>query len=188
VLLAYLAVLVLATTALAASGCGGSSITTTTTDASTTAAPPTTSTATTTAATATAPKVAVVTLAAGKPLTRAQWIARGEAICARLNAQLAANTVKSTSEFARVLPLAAADERTEFTALVKLVPPPSDAKAWQRFLTDTEQWAENSSKLAQSETPGQFTLKVPLVTSTKDLHERLAAIAKRAGFKECALV
>ncbi len=174
----YLAVL--AAIVLAAEGCGSSSKTPST-DASTAA----TSQA---ASTASAPKVAMVTLPTGKPLTHARWIAKGEAICAHLNAQLAANSVKSTSEFARALPIAAADERAEFRALVKLVPPPSYSKAWQQFLTDTKQWSENSAKLAQSTTPAQFTMSGALLTATKDLHERLAAIAKHAGFKECALV
>jgi hypothetical protein len=184
-LLMYLAALALAATVLAASGCGGSSKSGST---STSASAPTTTT--TTASTSTTPPATTTTVkvAAGKPLTHAQWIAKGDAICARLNAELAANTVKSTAEFARVLPVAAADEQAELAQLVKLVPPTSKTKDWQEFLTGTQEWAANSYKLAESSQSGSFTLKAPLVATTRKIHETLAHLAQHEGFKECSLV
>ena len=176
----HLAALALVAVTFAAAGCGGSSKTTTATA--------TTASSTTTPDTTTSTSVAVVKLASGRPLTRAQWLARGDAICARLNSQLGANTVKSTKEFARALPVAAAYERAELARLVKLVPPPSMATDWQQFLTSTQQWAENSTKLGESAQGGHFTLTAPLVITTRNLHEHLAGIAKRDGFKECSLV
>jgi hypothetical protein len=181
-----LAALALATTVLAASGCGRSSKPATTTAA--TSAPQTTSSTTVDAESTPTPTVAAVKPAVGKPLSRARWIAKGEAICTRLNAQLAARTVKSPTEFAVVLPQAAAYERAELAQLIKLVPPASEAGDWQKFLTETQQWAENSTKLGQIAQAGKFTLALPLVTTTRKLHEHLAHLASHKGFKECALV
>lgn len=181
-----LTALLLTMITLVASGCGGSSKAEVTTSASSTT---TTTTASTSAVTPTpTPKVAVVRLASGTPLTRAEWIKKGEAVCAKLNAQLAANTIRTPSDFARVLPQAAAYERAEFNSLVKLAPPASMSKDWQHFLTATEEWAENSLKVANLATPGNFNINTPLAVATKNIHEHLAAIAKRDGFKECALV
>lgn len=170
-------VLALGATALIASGCGSSKTNTVA------------STATTTS-TNTEPTPPSVVVAAGRPLTRGQWLKRGDAICARLNSWLATNPVKSAADFAVVLPQAAAYERAEFESLVKLVPPTNHRRDWQEFLRDTQQWAANSEALgrtAQAE-GAQFDINVPIARTTKDLHEQLAHIAKREGFKECSLV
>jgi hypothetical protein len=87
-----------------------------------------------------------------------------------------------------VLPLAAAYERAELVQLAKLVPPRAEAKDWQAFLTDTRQWAEYSVKMGESAQAGQFNAEMPLFKLTQHTHERLAAIARHAGFKECALL
>jgi hypothetical protein len=191
VLQAHLAALALAAITLAASGCGGSKTAATTAAASSTAPSiPTTNSAPTTAtSTTTTPTPVVgVKLASGKPLTRAQWLAKGDAICGRLNAQLAATPVKSIQEFTRVLPQAAAYERAELAQLVKLVPPTSKASEWQTFLVNTQQWAENSTRLGQLAQTSPIKLTNPLVTTTRKLHERLAHLAGHDGFKECSLV
>jgi hypothetical protein len=186
VLLAHLTGAAFAVVVLATTGCGNSSKTSTATAASATTTATTTS-STPTASTPTTTTISPVVIATGKPLTHAQWLAKGDAICARLNTQLAANGVKSLNEFARVLPEVAAYEHTELTQLVKLVPPPSQREDWQKFLNETREWAENSAKLGQSAQTTQFTLTEPLVVTTRKLHERLARVAKREGFKECSL-
>ncbi len=182
----HIATLVTATAVFIASGCGGSSTTGTTSNTSTfskhAAAQTTRSTA------ATQPKAALIAIPLGTPLTRSEWIKKGEAVCSKLNAQLAANTAKSTSEFARILPQAAAYEHTELVTLAKLIPPASMALDWRQFLTETKEWSENSLKIAQATPPGQFKIDTPLAVATKNIHEHLAAIARRDGFKECALV
>jgi hypothetical protein len=183
VLQVHLAALALAAMALAVSGCGSSSKSATATTSSTTAATIPASSTTSTAA----PTLTAVKLATGTPLTHAEWLARGDSICARLNAQLAANTVTSIRQLAQVLPQAAAYERAEFVKLVKLVPPSADATSWQKFLTETQQWAANSAALGRSARTTQFTLNEPLVTVTRSLHEKLARRAKQEGFKECSL-
>jgi hypothetical protein len=182
VLQVHLAALALAAILLAASGCGSSSKTTTTS----------TSTASTTAAVTSAStepaKAVVVKVGTGKPLSRAQWLAQGDEVCAQVNAELASKTIKSNAEFAVVLPQAAVYEQGEVEQLVKLVPPRSKTHDWQEFLNETQQWAENSKKLGEKAQGGQFTLAAPLVTTTRKIHEKLAHRAAHDGFKECALV
>ena len=76
-----LAALALAATTLAVSGCGGSSKT-----------EPAKTTASTTSGTA--------KTESGAPLTRAEFIARGEAICAHANAELNSHPIRSPKESA----------------------------------------------------------------------------------------
>jgi hypothetical protein len=183
VLHAHLAAFALVVSALVMSSCGGSSKSGSQTAGAIVAAPGSiTSSATLSLATV------VVKPVAGKPLTHAEWITKGEAICARLNAQLAATPAKSVTEFARALPQAAAYEQSELAQLVKLTPPPSRASDWQQFLTGTREWADDSAKMGASARAGQFNANMPLFQATQKAHEKLAAIAKRDGFKECALL
>ncbi len=184
----YLAALALIATSLVASGCGGSSKTVTTSAAATSTPTTTVSTATTAPATTTTAPVVTVQIAAGRPLAPAEWKAKAENICGRLNAELNAIKVKSTSELTTVLPQVAAYERIEVAELAKLVPPPSKAGDWQQFLNDTLQWAEDSSKLAGSSKLGDAISRSPLVETAKKLHEHFAKIVAHDGFKECAFV
>lgn len=187
----FAAALTLAIVVAVVSGCGGSSKTVATTSAVSTTTPTTISTTTPTTSSGgehPGSAVAEVRPASGTPLTRSAWLATGDAICARLNAQLTADTVKSAHEFAEVLPQTAADERAEFKQLVKLVPPTSMAKDWQEFLTYTHEWSENSAKLGNLALAGHLSLSAPLAITTREVHEHLAQIAKRDGFKECSLV
>jgi hypothetical protein len=121
-------------------------------------------------------------------LTHAEWISKGEAICSRLNAELAADSVKSQREFGRALPQAAADERAEAIELAALVPPKIEAAGWQQFLTSTQQWSENSAKLGEAARAGIFNTSLPLFRETEKLHAYLTAIVRHDGFKECALL
>lgn len=184
----HLAALALAAVAMAVSGCGSSSKSATATPSSAEAATTPTSSTTSTATPTPTTTLTAVKLATGRPLTRAKWLARGDSICTRLNAQLAASSVTSVRQLGQVLPQAAAYERAELAKLVKLVPPSADATGWQKFLTETQQWAEDSTLLGQSARTAEFTLNEPLVAVTRRLHEHLAHRAKQEGFKECSLV
>lgn len=178
----HLAAVALAATTLAASGCGGSSKT-----AASSSSASTTPATTATVATPPPTTTAAATVATGNPLTPAQWIAQGDAICARLNAQINAIRVRSSADLARALPQIAAYEQAGLTQLVKLVPPASRASDWKQYLTDLRQSAINSRKVAESAHGPQFTLSAPLVAATSRINEGLKAIAKRDGFKECSV-
>jgi hypothetical protein len=172
-----MAALALVAIALAASGCGKSSTTESTVGAAAaTSTQATTASSTTNASTSTQ---------SSKPLTRTEFIAAGETICAHLNTQLTASP-SNLSAIGRVLPQAAAYERTEYDELSKLVPPASMTSNWKKFLDGTRQWSEDSAKLGEFARAHKLTAAGPLAVATKNAHEQLAHLAKQAGFKECA--
>lgn len=167
-----------ATTALAASGCGSSKPSPTSSAASATTATTTPSSVPTTP----------VTLATGRPLTRAQLIARGDAICASAITKLTATTVRSTPEFARALPQAAIYLGAEAEGLSRLVPPASMTHDWTLIVNDIHFASQYVSRSAQyfkeklERSAGQLYAKANL------LNTQSKAIARRNGFKGCSRV
>jgi hypothetical protein len=185
VLHAHLAALALAAGALATPGCGSSSKPTGASTVTTQAA-----TAATTAPPGKSPLTAAADAAppSGKPLTRAQWIAKGDAICARLAAQRMGSTVKTQQEFARALTQYALYDRSELPQLAKLVPPSSKENDWQEFLTGLREVSTNSVALAKIAQAGNFDVNLPLLATTQLIRERIHALARHDGFKQCSRV
>jgi hypothetical protein len=173
------AALALATT-LAAAGCGGSSKTTSTT-ASTAASPTATQSTATTASTQTTSPTP------GPALTRAALIARADAICAHLHAQLATLSTNSRNGFAVVLPRAAAYERAEVAQLSTLTPPASMAEEWQRVLSGAKKFAEGSAKAGEYAQAKNTAAMNKAIGATSKTQQQSLTIAKRAGFKQCSL-
>jgi hypothetical protein len=178
-----LAVLVLAATTFAAAGCGSSSKGGSATTAASTAALSTT--VATAASSNTVPPAVAVPVASGKPLTRAQWLAKGDAICARLFRKLEPLAIKKIRELPRVLPQAAAYQRAAVAKLAKLVPPTSKAGDWQVFLRTTLRSAETEAKLAEYGKLGEAITRSPVGTAMVALQKHLAEMAKHDGFKVC---
>lgn len=175
-----LAALALVAVALVASGCGGSSKTagsTTTTTAASTAA------ATTTAATQ---PTTTVTLATGKPLTHAQWIAKGEAICTRTNSSMSATTAQTPKEFGRTFPQIAIYEHIESQELSKLVPPASKTHDWAQIVNNLQIISEESNVIATDFQAQNYKAGVPILKAAERLHEELNETAKHDGFNECS--
>jgi hypothetical protein len=194
-----LAAIVIAAVALGVSGCGGSSKTgSTTTVASTptqTTTAQTTSTQTTTAQTSSTTTTPVlpstgepIKIKSGTPLTRRVLIAKAEPICERANTELDSTKIKSIEDYARVLPQTASYDRIEANELSKLVPPAAMAKAWTEIVTDLQKFGEYTEMVAEYAQAKKFTTAVPIFTAGRATHEKLAGIAKRNGFKECAVI
>lgn len=199
-----LAAIVIAAVALGVSGCGGSSKTgstttvastpTQTTTAQTTTAQ-TTPAQTTSAQTSSTPTTPVlpstgepIKIKSGTPLTRRVLIAKAEPICERANAELDSTKIKSIEDYARVLPQTASYDRIEANELSKLVPPAAMAKAWTEIVTGLQKFGEYTEMVAEYAQAKKFTTAVPIFTAGRATHEKLAAIAKRNGFKECAVI
>lgn len=178
------AALALTAVILTAAGCGGSSKTTSTETSAAATAPTTSTTGATTQATATV----AAKPASGKPLTRAEWISKGDAICAHLNTQLDATPIKTVAEFARVLPQAVLYERAALAQLSTLVPPPSEASNWRHILTNVAEWANDSAKVGVEAQSSNFSLTSPAMRATRVYHEGFAHLSKRSGFKQCSVV
>jgi hypothetical protein len=175
-----LAVLALAATALVAYGCGESSKSQTA--AQTTGASSSSSTTTGSSPTATT----TVKIATGKPLTRAQLIAKADAICAQANKQI--DTVSETTArgIEQGFPKAAVYQADESSELRKLVPPATMAHDWTLIMGDFQRYLEYAEKAAEYAKAKDVKAVVPLIKPGEVVHERLNAIAKRDGFKYCS--
>jgi hypothetical protein len=167
---------------LIAVGCGGSS----TSKHDATSQSEARATAVTGAAGTTPAPFVTVKVSSGKPLTRAQWIAKGDAICTHFNHETAKLTVVSRSELFRVLPQAVAYMRVEVAELARLVPPRSKASEWQEFLNDNLQSLEDISKLVESTKAVSALTSSPLATAARNLRKHFEKVAGDNGFKVCS--
>ncbi len=171
------AMLALATTMFAASGCGSSKQAPTSSTGSKTIA-----TATSSVGTTTAP------LATGKPLTRAQLIAQGDAICATATRKLTAVAARSEPELVRLLPQAAINLETEAKGLSRLVPPASMTHDWTQIINKIHFASEYVTRVTQYIKEKQEKTAGQLYEKAGYLYKQSKAIAKRDGFKRCSRV
>jgi hypothetical protein len=135
---------------------------------------------------ATTPTTATVPLAIGKPLTRAQLIAQGDAICASTNAKIKAISAKTNAEIINALPQAAIYYNAEAESLSKLVPPASISRDWSQIVNDIELTSRYTSGTARYAKENQKKTAARLYKEGLKLRERWLAIAKRDGLKVCS--
>jgi hypothetical protein len=125
-------------------------------------------------------------VAAGKPLSRSQWLAEGDAICARTKAKTSVLTIKSIPDFARIYPQVAIYDRTEAAELNKLVPPATMAHDWTRIVNNIKLYAKYVSEVARHvQAKEQRAAGKPFHLANVVLEE-LFTISKRDGFKQCS--
>jgi predicted lipid-binding transport protein (Tim44 family) len=178
-----LAALGLVTTALVAAGCGSSSKTSSTQKSAANSA-----VSTPAVSTPASPPTTKAKLATGKALTKAQLIAKADAICARSNAKTSAIPARSVQDLPRVLPQVAIYNRAEAAELAKLVPPSSLTHDWSQMINDLELHSHYSEEVVQlmksskPEAAGQ-----PFHQSTVVLEDLLTR-ARHDGFKRCSRV
>jgi hypothetical protein len=176
-LLIQLAILALATTLFAASGCGGSSKT----DSATTA----TSVAATTTSGSPAPTT-TVKVTPGKPLTHAKLVDAADAICARTNQKLSTLSVVDKNEFARVIPQVALYSSAESEELSKLVASAEMKRDWEKIVKYFYRYSEYTAQVARYDQANNFKASVPLIHAAETLHRELVALTLKDGFKHCS--
>jgi hypothetical protein len=127
-----------------------------------------------------------------KPLTRSELIARGDAICRRINAKISTITVSSAQDYARLAPPLAAYEQTAVAEMRKLTPPASMANDWKQIVTGAQMLADGTAKLgeyAQTSNPFQAhqtpSVHAAFVATTEGAKQIVTA-AQREGFNDCA--
>jgi hypothetical protein len=176
--------LVLVVTALSIAGCGGSgkasssSSSASSTDAGSTGAG-TASTA------ATAP--ASPTIASGTPLSRSRLIAKADAICQRLSAELSASpTISTKQELIAAASRRTALEQAALAELSKLTPPGSMAHDYQQLLAGRQTVIEDLKKLGEDTATGNTRAEDAVYASSASVIRQMAATAQRNGFKYCA--
>jgi hypothetical protein len=170
-----LAALALAVAAVTASGCGSSKTTTTTTAAQTTAS--------TTTASSTTP----TPVASGAPLSRAQWIAQGDAICERTQDKINTLAARNSAEVIDALPQAAIYYTTEVEDLSKLTPPKSMAHDWEVIINNIHLFGEYTTIVSQNIKGHRVALPNALRAKVAKIQTNIITTAKRDGFKECAI-
>jgi hypothetical protein len=180
-LYSLIATLAVASTLVALSACGSTTKTSSNTAAS--------SAATTSASNTVSTPVSSeeIRIDSGKPLSRAAWIAKADAVCLRTNIKLSSTTAKTQHDFARLLPQAAAYERAEATELSKLVPPPSMARDWQQIIIGIQKFGEFSARAGEYARVNNFSAALPIATAGNNAQREFTAIAKQDGFKVCSL-
>jgi hypothetical protein len=166
-----LAALALAAMATVASGCGSSKTGSATTAASTS---PTT----------TAPPATVAT---GKPLSRARWIAAGDAICESTQTKVNALHGRTSAELLRDIPQAAVYYAAEAESMSKLVPPKSMAHDWETIVDDVHVYGEYTNTAIQNAKEHHGLLTAAFREKIAKLQASMIATAKRDGFKWCSI-
>lgn len=169
---------VLAVAALGACGCSGNTATTSTSASSVTS----TSRASTS-------HVATPRPAAGPG--SAAFIARADAVCRRLNGQLAATAPhqgEAPAALARNALQHAALERRTSSELGKLPPPRALARDWARIVADRRTLAADLVTLARALSSGQSSQTIGVLALKSATHKAMSAIAEHDGFADCAKV
>lgn len=160
--------LLLSASSLAIAGCGGSSKTTVHNAAT-----------------------SVSTSASTAPASPSSpFVAQADAICGRINAEIAALEAKSGSaaEVKRVVPLTISLERKGIVALEKLNPPASLARDWRSMLGYRRALAVMLGELLDAAKKNDGASVKPLAASKKRVHASLRKTATANGFKDCAKV
>jgi hypothetical protein len=167
-------------TAAALAGCGGAS-----TEAGSHADSTSTTTGTPTQQTTntTAPRPA-------RAVTRVALVRSADAICARLNARLAADKPvnKGLAEIARVSPVHAALELRAERQLARLTSPAPLAREWRTILAYRRTLAEELKSLGSAAAAKDRRTIQSLTASKLRVHRQLAALARRLDFGACAEV
>lgn len=171
-----LAALVLVTAALAASGCGGSGKAT-----GQTGSPP--SVGSSSAKRSPSPTASSSPTA---PLTRAELIAKGDAICWRVNARRVSTKVSSPADYERLVPPLAAYELAAAAEMRRLTPPASMAKAWEQITSATQTIAEVTGTYREYSKASNEKLVHHLDAILATAIHQMVTAAKREGFKNCA--
>lgn len=173
-----LALLVLVVIALPIAGCGGGSGTAASSQsgASTSGSP--------------AKPGGSGTSSSGAPLSKSQLVAQADAICKRINAEIASVKAKSksTPEILRIVPRNLALEQKAVSELSTLNPPVSLVHDWRQILGYRRTLVNQLAELVRDAKRHDASAVKALVSSKTRVHELLRQAATHSGFKDCARV
>jgi hypothetical protein len=120
----------------------------------------------------------------------AEFIARSDAICRRLNTRLAIGVSGNLTvrEMARLMPPRAGLEGETASELSRLKPPTELARYWRQILTYRRMLADELGQLGRDAKAKDLKAVKALFPSKRRAHSKLSALATRAGFKDCSRV
>jgi hypothetical protein len=171
----------LVATMLAASGCGGSSDSSKSSSKSSTHAESIASSST-------------IALPPSKPLTRAQLIAKADAICSRVNAKFASyasaklpngENLLSAKGLAEATPQLVSAEQSALAELHKLTPPAELTSAWKQMLSGAQTIAVGTTRVGEYAKANNLGGATSVLQSVADAERQAYAAAKEAGLVDC---
>jgi hypothetical protein len=126
------------------------------------------------------------------PLTRAQLTSKADAICRTVTAKLEATSkgesASTPQQLERLTTKVSGFEQEALSELTALVPPPALEAQWQRFVDGAQRIAEATAKIGEYIASKDTTASKAVISEVQATQERMVAIAKRNGFKDCEKV
>ncbi len=137
-----------------------------------------------------ATQTATAAAASSDPAAAAsQLVAQADAICRRLNEQLAASSRHiEASGIARAAARHAALERRSAAELARLRPPASLAADWRRIVLYRETSAEELVAFVRAVQAKDARATSTFAASKRRVHQSLSALATKDGFTDCARI
>lgn len=124
--------------------------------------------------------------ASSTALTKAQLIAKADAICARFWREYHAHGTTDAKELTTKIHLIAGYELKEAKELRKLTPPAGMAFDWKRILAGHQAMANDSVMAERYFKRGVLQAMQRLVNKAAHVQETVLLTARRNGFKDCA--
>jgi hypothetical protein len=172
-----LVALALASCALVASGCGSSAKS---------ARRATSSTASSSNASSKVSSVSGKSSKPSGPLTHAQLIAKGDAICYRVNARRQSLSYGTPKEYEQVVPPLAAYELRAANEMGELAAPHTLSDAWRKIVLGSRTIAEVTGRFPHFSEASNATLSHRYRVLLSKTIADVTSTAKHAGFKECS--
>jgi hypothetical protein len=120
-------------------------------------------------------------------LSRAELITQADNICARVNAKIAANPIRSTRALAELAPQLSAYGKAAASELGKLTPPSALASDWHEFVTDYGRVAQSTADLGKAFAAGNRRAAPSFLRQAVKTQQAMLALAKRDGFDACSV-
>jgi hypothetical protein len=120
------------------------------------------------------------------PLTRAQLIERGDAICYRLNTRRLSTKIVKPQDYEQLVPALAAYELQGANEMDALTPPTSMKADWRRIVLASHTIAEVTGHFPHYSEAGSHTLSRKYDIIMGKAIDESVKTAKGAGFKECS--
>lgn len=123
---------------------------------------------------------------AAKPLTRAQLLAKADAICKRIDTRLSGTTIKSEKQLIHFLPRVAGFEQQALVELSKLNPPSKMAEDWKKIVAGAQTIADSTAKLSEAARLKELKTVHEVLSEIGKVQTSITTVAKRDGFKNCS--
>lgn len=123
---------------------------------------------------------------AGPQLSKAEFFAKADAICRRVNAKVASMQITRGTQFPRFLAVLGTYEQSAATSMDKLNPPSSLTGDWQRIVATTRVVGINTYRVGEAAQFNKLEAESSLIRETEKLRTLARALSKQIGLKDCS--